>query len=139
MPSSSGTLVLARATADVAASPGNCVLIVEDNPAGRESLRMVLELFGFDVEVAADGIEGVNKGLALQPASAVIDIGLPGLDGYEVARQLRSALGPGIRLIAHTAYDSAESRERARQAGFDVLLGKPADLHFLVRLLRKEI
>jgi len=138
MASSSGTLALAQPAQDEDASLCNCVLIVEDNPAGRESLRLVLELLGFQVEVAADGIEGVHKGLALRPASAVIDIGLPGLDGYEVARRLRLTLGPGVQLIAHTAYDSAESRERARQAGFDVLLGKPADLNVLIRLLRKE-
>jgi len=138
MPFSSGTLVLVQPAQDEETSLCNCVLIVEDNAAGRESLRLVLELLGFRVEVAVDGIEGVHKGLALRPVSAVIDIGLPGLDGYEVARRLRLALGTGVQLIAHTAYDSADSRERARQAGFDVLLGKPADLNVLVRLLRKE-
>ena len=68
------------------------VLIVEDNPDGRESLRMLLELLGYRVEVAQDGYEGVEKALTHHPKVGLIDIGLPGLDGYEVARRLRSAL-----------------------------------------------
>jgi len=112
------------------------VLIVEDHPGGRESLRLLLELFGFRVEEAADGLEGVAKGLSLRPAAAVVDIGLPGLDGYEVARRLRSGLGEQALLIAHTAYDNPDSRRRASEAGFDTLLGKPADIGEMVRLLK---
>jgi CheY-like chemotaxis protein len=143
-PSPAGALPAGRqASAKQPASqaPGSplldCVLIVEDHPDGRETLRLLLKLFGFHVEVAADGLEGVQKGLALHPAAAVVDIGLPEMDGYEVARRLRQALGPGLRLIAHTAYASPDSRERARQAGFDALLSKPADIDELLRLLRR--
>ena len=68
------------------------VLIVEDSPDGRAMLRLLLELYGFQVEEAADGRQGVEKALAWRPEAAVVDIGLPVLDGYEVARRLRAAL-----------------------------------------------
>jgi CheY-like chemotaxis protein len=127
---------MVRALHPLESPPSRCVLIVEDNPDGRETLKLLLTLYGCPVEVAADGVEGVQKGLALRPLAAVVDIGLPGLDGYEVAGQLRRALGNNILLIAHTAYDRPEDRERARRAGFDVLVGKPADPEELVKLLR---
>jgi CheY-like chemotaxis protein len=63
--------------------------------------------------------------------AALIDLGLPGLDGYEVARRIRAVLGPSIVLIAHTAYDGPEYRERTRAAGFDAHLVKPTDLQEL--------
>src|SRR5215469_16570477 len=78
------------------------VLIVEDHPDARESLRLLLEFWGHQVEVAADGLRGVQVALAWKPEVAIVDIGLPLLDGYEVARQLRAALDVPIRLIALT-------------------------------------
>jgi CheY-like chemotaxis protein len=119
-----------------AAPPGRAVLIVEDNPDGRESLVALLGLYGFRVEAACDGAEGVHKGLALRPFAAVIDVGLPILDGFDVARELRRAFGGDVLLIAHTAYATADFRERAAQAGFDHLLAKPCETEELVRLLR---
>ena len=65
------------------------VLVIEDNPDGREMLRLLLELKGHRVEVAGDGLRGLQKALAWSPQVAVVDIGLPGLDGYQVARQVR--------------------------------------------------
>ncbi len=127
---------MVRAVNVMERAPSRCVLIIEDSPDGRETLKLLLNLYGCPVEVAADGVEGVQKALALRPLAAVVDIGLPGLNGYEVAGQLRRALGNNILLIAHTAYDRPEDRERARQAGFDMLLGKPADPEELVQLLR---
>jgi CheY-like chemotaxis protein len=86
-------------------APASCrVLLVEDHPDGRETLKLLLELCGYQVEAAADGRQGVEKGLAWRPEVAVVDIGLPLLDGYEVARRLRAALGGRVRLIALTAY-----------------------------------
>lgn len=111
------------------------VVIVEDNNDSRESLRMLLEAWDYQVEVAADGLQGVKKILALRPAAAVVDIGLPGLDGYQVARQVRSVLENEILLIALTGYGQAEDRKRALTAGFDVHMKKPADLDQLFRLL----
>jgi CheY-like chemotaxis protein len=113
------------------------VLLVEDNEDGRESLRLLLTMLGFTVEAAADGEEGVRLGLELRPLAAVLDVGLPGMDGYEVARRLRAGLDGGVLLIAHTAWSGPEGRERAKAAGFDALLGKPADVREMARLLRK--
>src|SRR5438270_13379697 len=103
------------------------VLIVEDSPDSRETLKLLLELYGHQVEAAKDGREGVEKALAWEPEVAVVDIGLPGLDGYEVARRVRAALGGRVLLIALTGYDGAENRRRAFEAGFDHHLTKPAD------------
>jgi len=103
------------------------VLIVEDHPDARESLRLLLEFWGHQVEVAADGLRGIQVALAWKPEVAIVDIGLPLLDGYEVARQLRAALDAPIRLIALTAYRSPEDIRRAHEAGFDIHLAKPAD------------
>jgi CheY-like chemotaxis protein len=102
------------------------VLIVEDNPSGRETLRLVLEMWGHQVEVAADGLQGVQKALKWQPDVAIIDIGLPIFNGHEVARQVRAALDGKIRLIALTAY--SQERNNAFQVGFDHFMTKPAEL-----------
>lgn len=98
-------------------------------------IRLLLEMRGFQVEEAGDGPEGVRKALDWHPEVAVVDIGLPVFDGYEVARQLKAALGGGIRLIALTAYGRPEDRQRAFEAGFDVHLTKPADPDELCRHL----
>jgi len=112
---------------------------VEDNLDGRESMLALLRLHGFRVEAAADGAECVTKGLALRPFAAVVDLGLPVLDGFDVARELRRAFGGDVLLIAHTAYSSADYRERAAEAGFDHLLAKPCEMAELVRLLRDRL
>jgi CheY-like chemotaxis protein len=109
------------------------VLIVEDNADGRETLRTLLEAWGHQVEVAADGLEGIQKALAGQPQVALVDIGLPLLDGYQVAEQLRAILGHAVFLVACTAYGRPEDRQRAFKAGFDVHLTKPVDLDELAR------
>ena len=111
------------------------VLIVEDNPDSREMLRTVLNVWGHQVEVAADGAQGVRKALDWQPEVAVVDIGLPLLDGYEVARRVRAALHGRIRLIALTGYGTPEDRAQALASGFDVHLTKPADPEELRRLV----
>ena len=74
---------------------GRRVLLIEDNPDGRESLRALLTLAGFQVETAEDGLQGVKKALSWRPDTAIVDIGLPILDGYQVASCLREALGTG--------------------------------------------
>ncbi len=108
--------------------PGRRVLLVEDNEDGRESLRLLLSLLGHRVTVAADGIDGVRQALRTRPEVAIIDIGLPGLDGWQVARRVRKALGREVALIAYSAYDGAEIETRVREAGFDGQVVKPADL-----------
>jgi signal transduction histidine kinase/ActR/RegA family two-component response regulator len=113
------------------------ILIVEDNLDGRESLRDLLEIWGHEVELAEDGAEGVEKALASQPDVALVDIGLPGLDGNEVARRIRAqpASADRVELIAMTGYGQPEDRRRALQAGFDSYLVKPVDPAHLGRLL----
>jgi CheY-like chemotaxis protein len=111
------------------------VLVIEDNRDGRETLCTLLELVGFKVEVAADGAQGLNKALSHPPDAAIIDIGLPALDGYQVAQKLRSVFGRNILLIAHTGYGQPEDRRRALEAGFDVHLTKPVDFRELAFLI----
>jgi signal transduction histidine kinase len=116
---------------------GRRVLVVEDNPDGRETLRMMLEMWGHRVEVAADGQQGVDQALALRPEVALVDIGLPLLDGYEVARRVRAALGRDIFLIALTGYGQPHDFRRAFEAGFDAHLVKPAEPEELHELLEQ--
>jgi signal transduction histidine kinase/CheY-like chemotaxis protein len=119
------------------ASPRH-VLIVEDNADAREMLRTVLEMDGHQVEVADDGLAGVQLGIATQPEAALVDIGLPGIDGYEVARRLRQHLGDAVLLIALTGYGQPEDRRRSRQAGFDAHFTKPIDLAGLSATLARS-
>jgi CheY-like chemotaxis protein len=114
------------------------VLVVEDNPDTRESLRSLLRAWGHEVEVAGDGAQGLAKALGWRPEVAILDIGMPQLDGYEVARRVRPAAGGEVRLIALTGYGSAEDRQRAFAAGFDHHLTKPADPEELRRLVATE-
>ncbi|MFP5286585.1 MAG: ATP-binding protein [Thermoanaerobaculia bacterium] len=114
------------------------VLIVEDNPDGRESLRDLLEIWGHRVDLAETGPEGLEKAFALCPEVALVDIGLPGMDGNEVARRIRAVLGQDqISLIAMTGYGQPEDRRRALQAGFDRYLIKPVDPSVLSQLLNE--
>ena len=101
------------------------VLIIEDRADVRESFRMLLSLIGCRVETAADGEEGVRKALAGRPNVVFVDIGLPLLDGMEVAKQIRASLGRQIFLIACTAYDERYGSERSRSGQFDAWLVKP--------------
>jgi signal transduction histidine kinase/ActR/RegA family two-component response regulator len=111
------------------------VLVVEDADDARRAMATLLKLWGHRVDAAQDGPEGVQIALERKPEVALIDIGLPGFDGYEVARQLRSALGGGIHLIALTGYGQAEDRKRALEAGFDRHLVKPVDPAVLSEVL----
>jgi DNA-binding response OmpR family regulator len=113
------------------------ILIVEDNPDGRETLRRLLELEGHEVFVASDGVEGLEKAIAEHPVTAVLDIGLPGLDGYHLAQSLRHEFGSKLILIAYTAYGLKEDRDRAAQAGFDAYYIKPSELDKLLSRLRR--
>jgi len=119
-----------------AAAIGLLVLVVEDNPDGRESLRDLLEIWGHRVVLAEDGNAGLAQALATHPDVALIDIGLPGIDGNELARRIRATLnGDCPCLIAMTGYGQPEDRARALQAGFDTYLVKPVEPDTLSRLL----
>jgi CheY-like chemotaxis protein len=105
------------------------ILLVEDNDDAREMLRELLEIAGHRVRVAADGPTGLAAALEHVPDVALVDIGLPGLDGYEVARRIR-AWSDGPRrpfLVALTGYGLPEDHDAALRAGFDEHLVKPVD------------
>jgi CheY-like chemotaxis protein len=105
--------------------PSCNVLIIEDRADVRESFRQLLSLIGCHVETAADGEEGVRKAITDRPNIAFVDIGLPLLDGMEVAEQIRASLGRSIFLIACTAYDERYGSKRSRTGQFDAWLVKP--------------
>jgi CheY-like chemotaxis protein len=113
------------------------VLVVEDNHDGRESLRALLAVWGHSVEVAESGPQGLAKALAATPDVMLVDIGLPGFDGNELARRLRARLAGVVplQLVAMTGFGQPEDRRQAREAGFDHYLVKPVDLDELGRIL----
>jgi CheY-like chemotaxis protein len=115
------------------------ILLVEDNRDNRETLRMVVESWGHRVAVAEDGGEGVEKALTWKPDAAVVDIGLPVLDGLEVARKMREAFRERILLIALTGFSQPEDRRRALEAGFNVHMTKPADFEALEQILSEGV
>jgi signal transduction histidine kinase len=111
------------------------ILLVEDNSDARQALKDLLELWGHQMQVAQDGLDGVAMALEVRPELALVDMGLPGLDGYRVAQELRARVGEDIRLVAITGYGGPEDRHRALQAGFDHHLVKPVKPDELDRLL----
>jgi len=123
-------------TPAIAPAAARRVLVIEDNDDSRQMLRELIRLLGHEVFEAVDGVSGVSSALALEPDLALVDIGLPGIDGYEVARRLRGhPAGRGLRLVALTGYGLPEDRERSRAAGFDLHLVKPVDPVRLAELL----
>ena len=127
------------AAATVREPPAVCrsyrVLVVEDNDAARDMLRFVLELEGHEVEASADAVDGVEAAARLRPDVAFVDIGLPGVDGYEVARRLRSAHGQSVRLFAISGHGQPEEVRRAIDAGFEGHLTKPVEIDEVLRIL----
>ena len=108
------------------------LLIVEDSADVRLALRAWLELNGHEVHETADGITGLAEACSLQPDVAIIDIGLPGIDGWTLARRLRATdAGRGMILVAISGYGQQADQQRSRLAGFDVHLVKPVDLDAL--------
>jgi signal transduction histidine kinase len=104
------------------------ILIVEDSRDSRDMLRYLLERAGHEVHEAADGPSGVDAILKVRPDIALVDVGLPGLDGYEVARRVRAdEAGAKVRLVALTGYGLPEDHRRSQEAGFDAHLVKPVD------------
>jgi len=114
---------------------GRSILIVEDNVDARDALCLLLELEGHLVAVAGEGHQALGLVRAKDPDIALVDIGLPGIDGYEVARRVRALDGRRPVLIALTGYGQPEDRRRASEAGFDDLLVKPVDPTALAILL----
>jgi PAS domain S-box-containing protein len=111
------------------------VLLVEDNEDAREAVRLLLEAAGHMVHVAKTGQAALEAAVSFDPDVGLVDIGLPDVDGYEVARCLRTKFGATLRLIALTGYGQPEDRRRVVEAGFDAHVVKPVDPDELSRIL----
>ena len=117
------------------ASP-RLVLVVDDNRDSAESLALLLQVTGYVVEIAYDGIEAVQAAAKFLPDVVLLDIGMPNLNGYDAARQIRQQTwGRDMVLIALTGWGQEQDRERTRAAGFDAHLLKPVDHAVLLKLL----
>jgi two-component system, sensor histidine kinase len=129
----------ATAAAPPAPATGSLrVLVIEDNRDAREMLRLVLEMEGHSVVETGDAASAVRLAAENAPDVVIIDVGLPDIDGFEVARRIRGRLGADVRLIAVTGYGDAEAHTRGREAGFDAHLIKPVEPAMLLRTLARE-
>ena len=118
------------------ASPALRVLVVDDCPDNRDSLGLLLWAWGHEVRLAHDGPSALEAYPAFHPQAVLLDLGLPGMDGYEVARRIRQQDGGGaVLLVALSGLGREEDKARSREAGFDAHLTKPADPQELQRLL----
>jgi CheY-like chemotaxis protein len=116
--------------------PQRRVLVVDDNRDAAESLGTVLELLGAQVRLAHAGPEAIEAVAAYRPSVVLLDLGMPGMDGYEVARRLRARQGGApLSIVALTGWGQDEDRRRTLEAGFDHHLVKPADIEQLQSLL----
>jgi len=120
--------------------PSLRIVLVEDNPDAREALRELLSFDGHSVAVAADGVAGLRAIHEQKPQVAIVDLGLPLLDGYELAERVRADPGLGeVRLLALSGYGQQKDRERAMAAGFDGHVVKPVDADQLARALASVV
>jgi PAS domain S-box-containing protein len=113
------------------------ILVVDDNSDSAESMALMLKFGGHTVAVANDGLEGLETAKAFLPHAALLDLGMPKLNGYETAHQIRQqSWGKNIVLIALTGWGQEEDKRRSREAGFNAHLVKPVDHHSLEKILR---
>jgi PAS domain S-box-containing protein len=120
---------------DTASAPSLRILVADDNRDAADSLQRVLALYGHEVRVAYDGAAAVNVGEHFRPRVAILDIAMPGTNGYDVARELRLRHGANVTLVALTGWGQEADRRRALAAGFDHHLTKPVDPQTLNTLL----
>ncbi|HEX7832052.1 MAG TPA: hybrid sensor histidine kinase/response regulator [Thermoanaerobaculia bacterium] len=117
--------------------PSRKIAIVEDNNDVRDLLRLKLSRLGHEVVIARDGIEGVQVVVAEKPDLALVDLGLPGIDGFQVAREVRDQLGSSVVLVAVSGFGQPEDKRRALESGFDEHITKPADVKDIESVLRR--
>jgi CheY-like chemotaxis protein len=111
-------------------------LVVDDNRDAADSLAQVLQYLGHEARTAYDGPEAVQAATAFRPEVVLLDIGLPKMNGYEVARHIRQqSWGEGMALIALTGWGQDEDKRRALEAGFDHHLTKPVGVEVLQKVL----
>jgi CheY-like chemotaxis protein len=125
----------ARAAAETATVSGRRILLADDNRDAAESLAILLRLEGHEVELAHDGDAALRLYAQHHPDVALLDIGMPGKNGYEVARQIRSNGGKQVLLIAVTGWAQDTDKAQSRAAGFDHHLTKPVEPETLIGLL----
>src|SRR4051812_585821 len=126
----------AAASANGAQKPSRRLLVVDDNVDAAASQAALLRVLGHEVEVAYDGETALEKARAFRPDIVLLDLGMPGMDGYEVARRLRASdAGRELKLVAQTGWAQEEDRRRTREAGFDAHLAKPVDVTLLQLVL----
>ena len=121
-----------------AARTSRRVLVVDDSEDAADSLALLLEMHGHQTRVAYSGPDALDAARAFEPHAVLLDIGLPGMDGYEVARRLREGEARGAVIIAVTGYGRAEDRTRALAAGCDYHLTKPVDPDDLEKLMEQS-
>ena len=127
---------MSNAPSSTASSAAPRVLLVDDNVDAVESMEILLQAFGYEVSTAVHPDLALAQLESFAPAAAVIDIGLPGMDGYQLAAEIRRRLaGKPMRLIAFTGYGGADDIARARAAGFDAHLVKPVEIDRLLAAL----
>lgn len=123
-----------------AAAGGYRILVVDDNVDGAESLSMLLQMDGHQTFVSHDGLDAINMAEKVKPDAVLLDIGLPGMNGYEVCQHIRStSWGKNTVLIAITGWGQPEDRERSKEAGFDTHIVKPVDPDSLANTLAKYL
>jgi CheY-like chemotaxis protein len=117
-------------------TPPRRVLIVDDNEDAANSLALLLKLGGHETTCVYSSVDALQRAVAFKPDVVLLDIGLPDMDGYEVAQRMRELPGlRDVRLVAVTGYGRSDDRIRARDAGFDDHLTKPVEYSVLARML----
>jgi DNA-binding response OmpR family regulator len=114
------------------------VLVVDDNADAADSLAMLLQVRGDEVRVAYDGEEALAAEDEFLPHVILLDIGMPKLSGYEVAKRVRELRGPGVLIVAITGWGPEDDRPRARDAGFDHHFTKPVDYAVLLDIIDSQ-
>ena len=114
------------------------ILVVDDNADAAESLGMLLEVRGDEVRIAYDGLEALDAERDFKPEVVLLDIGMPRLSGYDVARRIRAARGNAVLMVAITGWGQEDDRQRARDAGFNYHFTKPVDFDMLLDLIDRE-
>jgi CheY-like chemotaxis protein len=119
----------------VASCAGRRVLVVDDNPAGARAMQRLVTALGGECRVAHNGEAGLAGLREYRPDIVILDIGMPGLDGYETCRRIREEFGSTVMVVALTGWGQERDKDKAMQAGFDLHLTKPADPALLEELL----
>ncbi len=114
------------------------ILVVDDNADAADSLGMLLEVRGDNVRIAYDGLEALDAEADFRPEVVLLDIGMPKLSGYDVARRIREARGNAVLIVAITGWGQEDDRQRARDAGFNHHFTKPVDFDVLLDLIDRE-